>query len=159
LVAFALIRADIAKAETPPASSIEPNTVEIVVSGEIPGFTQAQLADYLTKRTQEEIGTPWHFVAEDSGDALAPNRLVWSFKTLRVVWKGGSHMGFPSPSYSETSLSAEVKLYLKGNYQTTILDTNPLVSSEFEDKSLNKMVHYVTHELSVENTPTNRPLK
>ena len=158
LTAFVFILTSVAKAETPPASSIESNTFVIVVSGDIPGFTQAQLTDFLAKKTQDEIGAPWHFIAGRSGEELAPNRMVWLFKTLRVEWKGGSHKGFPSPTYSETYLSAEVKLYLKNDYQMTTLDTNPLVMGGPDDKSLFKMVHDVSHALFVENK-SNTPLR
>jgi hypothetical protein len=76
--------------------------------------------------------------------------VVWSFKTLRVEWKGGSHKGFPSPTHSVSYVSAEVKLYLKDVYQMTML-AQPSVSGGWNDKALSGMVHNVAHTLFVDN--------
>ena len=151
-IILSLILPGIAEAATPPSSSLDSNTIAIEVSGNVPGFTQAQLASYLARKMQDENAVSWHFAAERQGEEPTPNRLVWSFKTLRTVWKGGSHKGFSSPTYVETYLRTEVKLYLKGAYQMT-MDTHPSVSSGPDDKALSEMVHNVSHALFVQNKP------
>lgn len=92
----------------------------------------------------------WHFVEGKPGNELAADRVVWSFKILKEVWKGGTHSGFPSPDYSVTYLRAEVKLYLNGVYQMT-LDTHPSVGGGAEDEALSEMVRYISHALFIEN--------
>jgi hypothetical protein len=139
-----------AEAATP--SSFDSGTVVIEVSGKVPGFTQEQLAVYLARKMQEETAAHWHFAAGEPGVEHASNRVVWSFKTLRKVWEGGVHNGFPAPTNSVTYLRAEVKLYLKGAYQMT-MDTHPSVGSGADDKALSEMVHDATHALFVENKP------
>ncbi|MBY0578370.1 MAG: hypothetical protein K2P57_04920 [Burkholderiales bacterium] len=141
-VVFSFSLADIAEA------AATPDIIVIEVSGEVPGFTQAQLAAYLAQKMQEE--TALHFAAGEPGENPVPNRVVWSFKTLRKVWKGGSHSGFPSPTYLVSYLRAEVKLYLKGSYQMT-MDTHPSVISGPDDKALSEMVHDAAHALFIEN--------
>lgn len=151
-IVFSFMLTAVAEAAAPPATSLDPATIVIVVSGDVPGFTKAQLVDYLAQKMREETATPWHFVAGKPGEDTAPNRVVWSFKTLRKVWKGGEHNGFPSPTHSETYLRAEVKLYLQGAYQMT-MDTHPSVSNGADDKVLSEMVHHAAHALFVENKP------
>jgi hypothetical protein len=129
-----------------------PHDIVIEASGEVPGFTHDKLTAYLTGKMQEEISSSWHFTAGKSGDEQAPNRVVWSFRTLREVWKGGVHNGFPSPTNSVTYLRAEVKLYIKGAYQMT-LDMHPTVSGGADDKVLSTMVHHAVQVLFVENKP------
>ena len=139
-------------AATPPSSSLDSGTVVVEASGNVPGFTETQLATYLARRMHEETADPWQFSAGKPGAAPAPNRVVWSFKTLRVEWKAGSHRGFPSPAHWAVYLSAEVKLYLKNTYQKTTL-AESTISGETEDKVLSEMVHNVAHILFVENKP------
>ncbi len=61
-------------------------------------------------------------------------------------------MGFPSPTYSESYLGAEAKLYLNGAYQMTIA-THPSVSSEIDDKVLSEIAYDAAHAMFVENKP------
>lgn len=126
-----------------------PETVEIDVSGAVPGFSQAELAAYLAKEMQLSAGTSWRFTAGPAA-ATAPNRIVWSFKSLREVWKGAFHSGFPSRSHSETYLSTEAKLYLNGAYQMT-MSTEPTVLGGTSDATLAGMVQHVAQAMFVEN--------
>jgi hypothetical protein len=80
--------------------------------------------------------TDWRFLPDGTTDF--PNRMVWKFKVLNVVWKGGTHNGFPSPSYSITYLKAETKLYLNGEYQMAI-DMHPSVLSRDDDQTIADM--------------------
>ena len=133
------------------AARSDSQIVVVEVLGHIPGFTQTQLATYLALKMHEETA-PWQFSVRQPGAAPAPNRVVWSFKTLRSEWKGGSHKGFPSPTHSVSYVSAEVKLYVNNAYQMTVL-AEPSVSGGSDDKGLSEMVHNVAHTLFVENQP------
>ncbi len=147
-IIFSLAMANVAEAAT---SNVAPEIV-IEVSGEVPGFTHEKLVTYLAGKMHEEVAAPWHFAAGKPGDGHAPNRITWSFKVLREVWKGGSHSGFPSPANSETYLRAEVKFYVKDVYQMTV-DAHPSVTGGADDKVLSEMVHQAAHALFVENKP------
>jgi hypothetical protein len=151
-ILLTLVLADVAERATPASTAPGPHTVVIETFGNIPGFTQAQLAAYLALRMHDETPTPWEFLAGQPGAAPAPNRVVWSFKTLRTEWKGGSHKGFPSPSNSVTYLSAEVKMYLNNTYQMTT-SIRPSVRGQSDDRALAEMVHNVARSLFVENKP------
>ncbi len=80
---------NVAEAATPLSSPLNFNTIVVDASGEVPGLTQAQLTEFLVQKMQEVTPGPWHFVAAESGAEPHPNRMVWSFKILRTVWKGG----------------------------------------------------------------------
>jgi hypothetical protein len=136
-----------ATAATSPAA----DTIAIEASGEVPGFTHAELVAYLAQKMQG-VGLPsWHFVAAQGGAAPA-NRIVWSFKTLRQVWKGAAHNGFPSPTNSVTYLSTEVKLYLGGAYQMT-MTARPSTYGGPSDEALSEMVHRIAQTVFVEKKP------
>ncbi len=124
----------------------------IEVTGEVPGFTHAELSSYLARKMREEIPQHWHFVEGISGSENYPNRVVWSFKSIRKVTKSRGFMGSPGQTNSITYLKAEVKLYVKGAYQMT-MDTHPSVSNGIDDKILSELVRNVAHVLFVENKP------
>ena len=138
------------KAETFPEATPASNTIMFEVLGTVPGYTHTQLSIYLAQKMQEETHGAWHFEAGKLGDSSYPNRVVWSFKKLRMIWKGGSHSGFPAPPNLVTYLRAEVKLYFKGVYQMT-MDTHPTVDSGTDDTTLAEMVHNVAYAMFVEN--------
>lgn len=147
MLSFVLTK--VATAATRPHSSPDPSFVVVEVSGNFPGFTQTQLAANLARGMHEEIAGPWRFSAGKPGAAPAPNRVTWSFKTLRMVWKGGSHRGITSPENSTVYLSAEVKLFLNDTYQMTMI-THPSVSGGSDEKALLEMAHDVAHTLFVD---------
>jgi hypothetical protein len=133
------------------ASQIDRNVIDVEVTGMVPGFTQEQLGAFLAQKIREESPAPWRFAVGQKGIQL-PNRIVWSFKTLREVWKGGTHSGFPSQTNSLTYLRAEVKFYLNDAYQMT-LDMHPTISGNTDNHVLAEMVHDAVHSFFVENTP------
>lgn len=139
-----------ANAEAAQITPSKSETISIDVTGTIPGFTQAQLTRYLTRKMQAEIPAPWHFIEGKPEDEFAPDRIVWTFSTLRRIWKGGSHNGFPSPQNLEIYLRVEVKLYLRGAYQMTMV-SHPSVDSEPDNQTLSTMVHDAAHALFIEN--------
>jgi hypothetical protein len=151
-IILSFILANVATAATRPSSAFDSDIVVVEVAGSVPGFTQAQLAAYLARRMHDEIAVSWQFAAAKPGVAPAPNRVIWSFKTLRTVWRGGSHRGFASSENSATYLSAEVKLFLNDTYQMTMI-IHPSVSGGYDEKALSEMAHDVAHTLFVENRP------
>jgi hypothetical protein len=147
-----LVFSAFASADSPASGIQESETFAIEVSGQVPGFTQAQLSAYLTRKLQEENLAPWRFVEGVSGSENFPNRVVWLFKSLRKETKSRGFMGSPGQTSSITYIKAEVKLYIKGAYQMT-MDTHPSVSDGVDDKELSDMVHNAAHVLFVENKP------
>jgi len=152
VIVLPVILTGVAAASAAPFPSPDSNTVVVEASGHVPGFTSPQLTAYLARRMREETPLPWQFSAQKPGAASAPNRVVWSFKTLRVEWKPGAHKGFPTPTNSVSYLSAEVKLYLRDIYQVTML-TQPSVSGGVDDAVVAEMVHNVARSLFVQNEP------
>ena len=59
-------------AATPPSSSLDSGTVVVEASGNVPGFTETQLATYLARRMHEETADPWQFSAGKPGRHLHP---------------------------------------------------------------------------------------
>ena len=149
-VLLPFVLTDVAGAVKPSSAASDPHVVVVEASGNVPGFTHAQLGAYLASRMHEETTASWEFLAGQPGAAPAPNRVVWSFRTLRTEWKGGSHKGFPSPTSSVTYLSAEVKMYLNNTYQMT-MSVRPSVNGRSDDKALGEMVRNVAHGLFLEN--------
>ncbi|HXX11380.1 MAG TPA: hypothetical protein VEK05_07650 [Burkholderiales bacterium] len=149
-VLLPFVLTDVAGAAKPPSAGSDPHVVVVEASGSVPGFTHAQLGAYLASRMHEETAASWEFLASQPGAATAPNRVVWSFRTLRTEWKGGSHKGFPSPTSSVTYLSAEVKMYLNNTYQMA-MSVRPSVNGRSDDKALGEMVRNVAHSLFFEN--------
>jgi len=122
-------------------------TVAVVVSGNVPGFATPQLlAAFLARRMQ--AGEPsWHFVAAAADAPLAGDRVEWKFATLKVVWPGGSHNGFPGHTVERAYISAEARLYLADAYQTTTL-SQPTVSGEQADHALGDMALKVAQAMA-----------
>ena len=151
-VIFILILPNFASADTIASAGQEADTFVIEVTGLVPGFTQPQLSAYLTRKLQEENLGPWRFVEGGAASENFPNRVVWTFKSLRKVMKSRGFMGSPGETNSITYIKAEVKLYIKGAYQMT-MDTHPSVSNGADDKVLSDMVQNAAHVLFVENKP------
>jgi hypothetical protein len=131
------------------SAAADATTVVVEVSGSVPGLSQAQLSGFLVSKMQQESPSAWHFAAGKAGEQAPPNRVVWSFKTLRKVWGGSSHNGFPAPGHAVTYLRAEAKLYLQGDYQMT-MDTHPSVGGENSMDALSDIVHNVSRALFAE---------
>lgn len=117
-------------------------TIHVEASGDVPGFTQSELAKYLALQMQKSNATDWRFLP--NGTASSLNRIVWKFKLLNILWKGGTHNGFPSPSYSISYLKAEATLYLDGEYQMAI-DMHPTVLSGDDGQSIADMARQAAH--------------
>jgi hypothetical protein len=119
----------------------------VVATGKVSGFADARdLTRYLADQ-MNAAGTTWHFAAPSAvAETLPQDRVEWKFKTLKVVWGGGAHKGFPQPVVTRSYLSAEVRLYLHNQYQTTMLAQPTVVSGDRSE--LAEMVAKVTHLLA-----------
>jgi len=122
----------------PSAMADDTPTMTIQVTGTVERLSDHQLAAQLAS-TMAADNVQWRFVPDGAPNTAAPNRLVWSFKMTHLVWPGGSHKGFPGPSVSANCLSAEVKLFLNSDYQTT-LRTDPMICNRTEE-ALERMAH------------------
>lgn len=139
--------AKIVSAEPQQSPLRDERAVFIETSGSVPGYSNAQLNNVLAKKLNAVAGKPWHFFATAESSSLpAPNRIIWSFKTLKHVWPGGSHSGFPSPTFIQTYVSAEAKLYLDGAYQMTVA-SEPTFSSSNKEEGLEKIADTLSKAL------------
>lgn len=145
-----------AASASPVPAALAPGTVVVEVSGSVPGFTTAQLGSYLAHQMRDATGGTWQFSARQPDEPPAPNRISWSFKTLRIVWRGGSHKGFPSPTNTAAYLSVEVKLYLNDTYQTTALAQPTIAEGGPDDKALSETVRSVARILFIESKPPSK---
>ncbi len=150
-IALSFISTNIAKASGLQPSSVDSKTIAIEVSGGISGYTNTQLTAYLTREMQKTAKSPWHFIAGEPG-SLYPNRIQWSFKTLHTVWKGASHMGLGTPAFSESYLQSEAKLYLRDEYQITMV-THPTSDNKKIEQAISEMVGNVNYAFFIENKP------
>jgi len=119
-LASALLLSAPAQAQNQP-----PVTVAVQASGELPGFRIEEAWPYLAAQMAGAGIGSWHFVPRDMG-AAAPNRIEWNFEVL--PYAGGQvRRFFPMPETrgldmhlqgTHRLISAQVKLYLDGQYQT-----------------------------------------
>jgi hypothetical protein len=135
LVATAIaagVPASVVHADMGRASGSNPSYIGVSVTGEVPGFTSDQLVAYLANQMQQEAGGAQQF-APVAPKSAAADRVSWSFKKLRLVWRGATHKGFPAQANWATYVSAEVKLYLHDTYQITVLLQPTIVTGSERD--------------------------
>lgn len=98
-------------------------TIAVDASGELPGLEIASAPTWLSEQMNHAGLADWQFTARDEGLA-APDRIEWRFELLPYAG-GGVRQFFPQPGAAALKarhmLSAEVRLYLGGQYQTMIL--------------------------------------
>lgn len=103
-----------------PASA---RNVAVEAGGELPGFEIADARPWLAEQMNHAGLADWQFAARDEGQA-APDRIEWRFELLPYAG-GGVRQFFPQPGAAALKarhmVSAEVRLYLGGQYQTMIL--------------------------------------
>ena len=98
-------------------------TIAVEAQGELPGFEMADAPGWLAQQ-MERAGLPdWHFVTRDAS-AAAPDRVEWRFDLLPYAG-GGVRQFFPQAGGGALKarhlVSAQAKLYLRGQYQTLML--------------------------------------
>ena len=121
-------------------------TIVVDAVGKIPGYSPHQLSELLATAMQKSSSGPWHFVAKAETDATAPNRVTWLFKTIKTVWLGGSHNGYPGQSSKVAYLTAEVKEYLGGQYQMTF-NAHPTVQHAMDEDALSELAGTVARAM------------
>ncbi len=140
-----------AGAEAESLAKQAPLAIGVQTAGAVPGFASTSLSAYLVQKMGEEPIPAWHFFVETSA-SVPPDRVVWNFKTLRMVWKGGSHSGFPSQNHAVSYLSAEVKLYLNDVYQATMV-VYPSIGDVDENQELADMARQVARAFYAQSLP------
>ncbi len=102
------------------ALPVRAETIAVEADGELPGFAVDDAPIWLAQQMELSALPGWHFAARDPGVA-APDRVEWRFEVLPYAG-GGVRQFFPQPGGGALKarhlVSAQVRLYLKGQYQT-----------------------------------------
>ena len=104
-------------------------TITVVVNGELPGFRSGDAAPWLAARMADAGLDHWRFVPGEAGSS-ARNRIEWDFEVL--PYAGGEVRRFFPMAEAQGAMdvhiqgrhhliSAEVKLFLDGEFQTMTL--------------------------------------
>jgi hypothetical protein len=131
-----------------PLPAMAQGMLAVQASGELPGFRIEDSAPWLAAQ-MEKAGGGWRF-APRSGDAAAPDRVEWTFEIL--PYAGGQvRQFFPMPGASKILgakrlIAAEVKLYIKGQYQTVTLGQEAVAGGD-NDPILAAFITRVTQNL------------
>ncbi len=123
-------------------------TATVQASGELPGFRIEEAGPWLAAQMEKAGLDDWRFVPRNM-DSAAPDRVEWSFDLL--PYAGGQvRQFFPMPGVQmlgrKQLISAEIKLYLKGQYQTITLGEEA-VSGGAGDPVLSAFVQKLTRML------------
>lgn len=107
-------------------------TVAVEAGGELPGFDTGQSTPWLAQE-MNQAGLPgWHFVPRDPALA-APDRVEWRFELLPYAG-GGVRQYFPGANSTSLKarhlVSAEVRLFLDGQYETMTLAQEAVAGGE-----------------------------
>ncbi|HVW74119.1 MAG TPA: hypothetical protein VHC39_10810 [Rhizomicrobium sp.] len=111
------------------AASAQTTTVAVIATGNLPGFRIQEAAPWLAERMAAAGLDHWRLVPGDPARP-APNRIEWEFEVL--PYAGGEVRRFFPMAESQGPMdvhlqgrhrliSAEVKLFLDGEYQTVTL--------------------------------------
>ncbi len=122
-------------------------TLAVQASGELPGFRIEDAAPWLAAQ-MDKTGGIWRF-APRNGDSAAPDRVEWTFDLL--PYAGGQVRQFiPMPNSQllgrKRLIEAQVKLYIKGQYQTITLGQEA-VAGGAGDPVLAAFIQQVTQNL------------
>jgi hypothetical protein len=118
VAALALPAAAVAASRAIAQPSASPVVVEVI--GDVPGFAdQDQLARFLADK-MTGASPSWRFVPASASPSKPLSRVEWTFKTVKVVWPGGTARGVRLATASRTYLKCEVRLYLQDHYQMTM---------------------------------------
>lgn len=117
--------------------------------GELPGFRIEDAPSYLAGEMTKAGIAPWRFERRDPGIA-APNRIEWTFELL--PYAGGQvRQLFPMAGMQRMLgphrlVSAQVKLFLAGQYQTVIIGQEA-VQGGAGDPELSALIARLTQTL------------
>ena len=117
--------------------AVRAQTIAVEATGELPGFEITDAPVWLAQLMEQSAIPAWHFAARDASTA-APDRVEWRFELLPFAG-GGVRQFFPQPGANALKarhlVSAEVRLYLGGQYQTMILGEEA-VAGGADDRAL-----------------------
>lgn len=106
--------------------------IAVTADGELPGFDLAGAVPWLADEMNRAGIDGWHFVARDESPA-APDRVEWRFVLLPYAG-GGVRRYFPQGGGGALKarhlVSAEVRLFLDGQYQTMTLVQEAVAGGE-----------------------------
>jgi hypothetical protein len=131
-----------------PLPALAQGTLAVQAFGELPGFRIEESAPWLAAQMEKTNGA-WHF-APRNADAAAPDRVEWTFEIL--PYAGGQvRQFFPMPSAgkmlgAKRLIEAQVKLYIKGEYQTATLGQEAVTGGD-GDPILAAFITRVTQNL------------
>src|ERR1700761_7456193 len=96
-------------------------TIAVHAHGEVPGFKAGEAAPWLAQQMEHSALPGWHYTAGDQS-VEAPDRVEWSFEQQPFAG-GGVRKYFPQAGVTKARfmISAEVRLWLKGQYQVMVL--------------------------------------
>jgi hypothetical protein len=134
---------------SPPVAWADPViTAAVQASGELPGFVTADAGPWLAAQMEKAGLDDWRFAPRNM-DSAAPDRVEWQFDLLPyaggqvrqfVPLRGTQMMG------TRHLVQAQAKLYLKGEYQTIILNQE-VVSGGADDPVLSAFIQTITKTL------------
>jgi hypothetical protein len=123
-----------------------PRDVAVIVDGTLPGFSDEQLAAYVSEQMTASHITVWHF-APASGSANSPNRVIWHFKLLPYA---GGTIRYIGPALSRMkgilgvprAIGIDARVYLDGKYESTTFDQATIQGGP-NDASLSRAIQKV----------------
>ncbi len=129
-----------------------PKTIALSVeaSGALPGFRAADASPYLAEMMAKAHVEGWEFVPAAPTAAPAANRVEWRFR-LNPYAGGSIRQIIPIPALSRVFgihrlLTAELRLYLDGDYQTTSFG-EATIQGGAADKELAAFIAKLTQNL------------
>lgn len=122
--------------------------IQVRAAHGIPGFHHSALSRFLAAHMAEAGLADWHF-APATGDAVAANRVEWSFKLH--PYAGGEVRNFVTTLSHDDWVGArpvtiEARLYISGEYQT-LVEEQANVRSGPDDPGLAAVVVSITRNL------------
>ena len=140
--------------------------IAVEATGELPGFRIADAAPWLARQMDQSGVVGWQFFPRDAGKP-APDRVEWRFSLL--PYAGGTIRQFiPLPGVAQrlgrkSLVSAEVRLFLDGQYQTTAIGQEAVLGGA-DDPELGALIARTARSLhtawfSIDMTPAeHRPV-
>jgi hypothetical protein len=139
-----------AEGEERPTAALGATTLTVEMTGALPGFSAAAASQYLASEMGQAGVAGWTFVPTPASAQPAPDRIEWHIE--QSPYAGGSVRQFiPIPSVQRLfgthhNISVEVRLYLRGQYQTLALGET-VVQGGPPDKALAAFVTKLTQDL------------
>jgi len=113
-----------------PCAAAAPSALVVTAVGELPGFKTSDLPGYLALQMGSADLPEWRFESQPAVAAKPADWVEWRF-WLNPYVRGDLRRVIPIPSVSRAFgdqylISAELKLYLGGQYQTMVFGQTPI---------------------------------